>query len=170
MGSTSSSMWAEASRNRMSCGWASAASRAVSSTPSRRSSGICSSRRDPRRRRRRPLRPRRRGVVPLRGRFRTLAERVFVGLLGAGENYKRTPCVGGAEEADRMSGMFDADFFIAVIVATIVSFVIGGIWYGPAFGEAWMGALGKAGADMEGMRKRAPQGVGAGVVGAVIAA
>src|SRR5437667_280648 len=49
MGSISSSTLAEASKNRTSCGWASAASRAVSSTPLRRSSGICSSRRDPRR-------------------------------------------------------------------------------------------------------------------------
>src|SRR3989449_5382203 len=135
MGSISSSTLAEASKNRTSCGWANAASRAVSSTPSRRSSGICSSRRDPRRRRRRPLRPRRRGVVPLRGRFRTLAERVFVGLLGAGENYKRTPCVGGAEEADRMAGMVDAHFFIGGLGGAIVCFVIGGVWYGSPFGK-----------------------------------
>ena len=58
-------------------------------------------------------------MVPLRGRSQTLAERVFVGLHGARESYKETPCVGGGQEADRMSVMFDANFFIAVIVATI---------------------------------------------------
>ena len=58
-----------------------------------------------------------------------------------------------------MSVMFDANFFIAVIVATIVSFVVGGIWYGPAFGKAWMAALGKTEADMDAMRKRGAQRV-----------
>ena len=68
-----------------------------------------------------------------------------------------------------MSVMFGANFFIAVIVATIVSFAVGGIWYGPAFGKAWMAALGKTDADMETMRKRAPKGFAAGLVGAFIA-
>jgi MFS family permease len=68
-----------------------------------------------------------------------------------------------------MAVMIDATFFIAVIVATIVSFVIGGIWYGPAFGKAWMAALGKTDADKEEMRKRAPKGFMAGLVGAFIA-
>jgi len=29
---------------------------------------------------------------------------------------------------------------LAVFLATLSSFVIGGIWYGPLFGKAWMGA------------------------------
>lgn len=31
---------------------------------------------------------------------------------------------------------------LAVLIATISSFVIGGIWYGPLFGQAWMTAHG----------------------------
>src|SRR5256885_12013612 len=69
-----------------------------------------------------------------------------------------------------MAIMFDGNFFIAVIASTILSFVIGGIWYaGPVFGKAWMAALGKTEADKEGMRKQAPQGFVAGLGGAVIA-
>jgi len=65
--------------------------------------------------------------------------------------------------------MFDGTFFIAVIVSTFVSFVIGGIWYArPVFGNAWMAALGKTNADMEAMRKQAPKGFAAGLIGAFI--
>src|SRR2546425_11851794 len=70
-----------------------------------------------------------------------------------------------------MALMLDANFYIAAIVATIVSFVIGGIWYArPVFGRAWMAALGKTEADMEAMRQRAPKGVAAGGIGSLIAA
>lgn len=31
---------------------------------------------------------------------------------------------------------------LAVFLATVVAFVIGGIWYGPLFGKAWMAAHG----------------------------
>src|SRR5437016_6644383 len=66
--------------------------------------------------------------------------------------------------------MFDGNFFLAVIASTILSFVIGGIWYaGPVFGKAWMAALGKTEADKEAMRKQAPKGFVAGLVGAFIA-
>src|SRR3989440_11680668 len=69
-----------------------------------------------------------------------------------------------------MAIMFDGNFFIAVIASTILSFVIGGIWYaGPVFGKAWMAALGKTEADKEAMRKQAPKGFVAGLVGGVIA-
>ncbi len=68
-----------------------------------------------------------------------------------------------------MALMLDTNFYIAVIVATIVSFVIGGIWYGPAFGKAWMAALGKTEADKEAMRKRAPKGFVVGLIGSFIA-
>lgn len=67
--------------------------------------------------------------------------------------------------------MLDATFFIAVIAATIVSFVLGGIWYAsPVFGRAWMAALGKTDADKEAMRKRAPIGFAAGLIMNLIAA
>src|SRR2546421_6102100 len=70
-----------------------------------------------------------------------------------------------------MAIMFDGNFFIAVIASTILSFVIGGIWYaGPVFGKAWMAALGKTEADKEAMRKQAPKGFVAGMGRAVIAA
>ena len=70
-----------------------------------------------------------------------------------------------------MALMLDTNFYIAVVVATIVSFVIGGIWYSrAAFGKAWMAALGKTEADMEAMRKQAPKGFVAGLVANFIAA
>lgn len=37
----------------------------------------------------------------------------------------------------------------AVIAATIVGFLLGGIWYGPLFGNAWLAALGKTAEDIE---------------------
>ena len=33
--------------------------------------------------------------------------------------------------------------WLAVIVATAVGFIIGAIWYGPLFGDAWLSAIGK---------------------------
>src|SRR5438309_10405300 len=69
-----------------------------------------------------------------------------------------------------MAIMLDSTFFLAVIASTIGSFVIGGIWYaGPVFGNAWMAALGKTDADKEAMRKQAPKGFVAGLIGALIA-
>ena len=64
--------------------------------------------------------------------------------------------------------MMDTNAWIGVIVAAIVSFVIGGIWYGPAFGKMWMAALGKTDADKEAMRKQAPKGFLAGLIGSFI--
>ena len=37
----------------------------------------------------------------------------------------------------------------AILVATAVAFVLGGIWYGPVFGKAWLAAMGKAAEDLE---------------------
>lgn len=37
----------------------------------------------------------------------------------------------------------------AVLVATVLAFVLGGIWYGPVFGTAWLEALGKTEDDIE---------------------
>ncbi len=31
----------------------------------------------------------------------------------------------------------------AILVATVVAFGIGGLWYGPLFGQAWLKAMGK---------------------------
>jgi len=37
--------------------------------------------------------------------------------------------------------IFDVNW-IAVIVAALAGFMVGGIWYGPVMGEKWMGAVG----------------------------
>lgn len=40
--------------------------------------------------------------------------------------------------------------WISILVATLSAFAIGGLWYGPLFGKAWMQALGINEADMAG--------------------
>lgn len=37
----------------------------------------------------------------------------------------------------------------AIIVSTVLAFVLGGLWYGPLFGQAWMQAIGKTEADIQ---------------------
>lgn len=37
----------------------------------------------------------------------------------------------------------------AILVATALAFVLGGLWYGPLFGQAWMQALGKTEDDIQ---------------------
>ena len=37
----------------------------------------------------------------------------------------------------------------AVVAATVAGFLLGGIWYGPLFGNAWLAALGKTEEDIE---------------------
>ena len=37
----------------------------------------------------------------------------------------------------------------AILVATAAAFVLGGIWYGPVFGQAWLSALGKSADDLK---------------------
>ena len=37
----------------------------------------------------------------------------------------------------------------AVLVATVLAFVLGGLWYGPLFGKAWLAAMGKTEEDIE---------------------
>ncbi len=39
--------------------------------------------------------------------------------------------------------------WLAILIATVVAFVLGGLWYGPLFGQAWMDALGKTEDDIE---------------------
>jgi hypothetical protein len=46
--------------------------------------------------------------------------------------------------------------WIAVLVAAIVSMVIGIIWYGPLFGKKWMEMSGKTMKDFEGMKSKMP--------------
>ena len=44
--------------------------------------------------------------------------------------------------------MFDINLF-AVLVAAIISMVLGGLWYGPLFGKAWMKLIGMSDADLK---------------------
>ena len=37
----------------------------------------------------------------------------------------------------------------AIVVATAVAFALGGVWYGPLFGKAWLAALGKTEDDIQ---------------------
>ena len=37
----------------------------------------------------------------------------------------------------------------AILVATAAAFALGGLWYGPVFGKAWMAALGKTEDDIQ---------------------
>lgn len=39
--------------------------------------------------------------------------------------------------------------WLAILIATVAAFVLGGLWYGPVFGQAWMAALGKTEDDIE---------------------
>ncbi len=39
--------------------------------------------------------------------------------------------------------------WLSVLIATISSFIIGGIWYGPLFGKAWMTAFGYTEEDLK---------------------
>lgn len=38
---------------------------------------------------------------------------------------------------------FDEVNWLAVLAATAAGFLLGGLWYGPLFGKAWMSAVGK---------------------------
>jgi len=39
--------------------------------------------------------------------------------------------------------------WIAIVAATVVAFALGGLWYGPLFGKAWMVALGKTADELD---------------------
>ena len=41
--------------------------------------------------------------------------------------------------------------WLAMIAAAVAGFAVGGIWYGPLFGKAWMAARGIAKEDTAGM-------------------
>jgi len=44
--------------------------------------------------------------------------------------------------------------YLAVLVATVVAFAIGALWYGPLFGKPWMKLMGYTKKDMEKMKKK----------------
>jgi len=39
--------------------------------------------------------------------------------------------------------------WLAILVATLAGFMLGGIWYGPLFGKAWLDAIGKTEDEIE---------------------
>ena len=39
--------------------------------------------------------------------------------------------------------------WLAILIATAVAFLLGGLWYGPLFGQAWLSALGKTQDEIE---------------------
>ena len=41
--------------------------------------------------------------------------------------------------------------WIGILAAAVAGFVIGGLWYGPLFGKAWMAARGISPDDKDGM-------------------
>ena len=58
--------------------------------------------------------------------------------------------------------------WLSVVVATISSFLIGGIWYGPLFGKSWMSAFGFTLAYLE--KRNMPKVFGLSLILAFIAA
>jgi hypothetical protein len=44
---------------------------------------------------------------------------------------------------------FIASDWLPILIATAVAFALGGLWYGPLFGNAWVAALGKSPDDIE---------------------
>lgn len=54
--------------------------------------------------------------------------------------------------------------YLAVVVAAVVAFVIGGIWYGPVFGKRWMALLARPRDQMG----QAPVGFALGGVAALV--
>lgn len=47
-----------------------------------------------------------------------------------------------------MEGLAEMNW-LAILAATLAGFAIGGVWYGPLFGNAWLAALGKKLEDLE---------------------
>ena len=39
--------------------------------------------------------------------------------------------------------------WLAILAATAAGFVLGGLWYGPLFGKAWLAAIGKTADEIE---------------------
>lgn len=49
-----------------------------------------------------------------------------------------------------MGSAFENINWLSVMVASISSFLVGGVWYGPLFGKAWMHAFGFTESDLNG--------------------
>lgn len=58
--------------------------------------------------------------------------------------------------------------YMAVVVAAIVSMIIGGIWHGPLFGEIWMKAAGKTKKDIDAAKDNLPKMYAITFVGALV--
>lgn len=58
--------------------------------------------------------------------------------------------------------------WLAVLVAAVSSFVIGGLWYGPLFGRAWMQAFGFTEEDLK--QRSVPKTFGLSLLLAFVAA
>ena len=48
--------------------------------------------------------------------------------------------------------------YLAVLVAAIVSMIIGFLWYGPVFGKKWMGMMGMGQADIDAAKAKGGMG------------
>lgn len=48
--------------------------------------------------------------------------------------------------------------YLALVLSSVASMIIGMIWYGPLFGEAWMKEMGFTKADMEKAKKKGMAG------------
>ena len=44
---------------------------------------------------------------------------------------------------------FSTFSWLPVLVATVAGFILGGLWYGPLFGNAWLKAIGKKPEDLK---------------------
>jgi hypothetical protein len=59
---------------------------------------------------------------------------------------------------------------VAVLVAAIVSMVLGAIWHGPLFGKVWMKAAGKTQKDIDGAKGEMPKMYAITFIGALVTA
>lgn len=57
--------------------------------------------------------------------------------------------------------------WVGVVVATVAAMVIGGVWYGPLFGNRWMALIGKTKQELQ-AQGNAGIGYGIAIVGAFI--
>jgi hypothetical protein len=63
---------------------------------------------------------------------------------------------------------FESMNWLAVLVAAVSAFVIGGLWYGPLFGRAWMQAFGFTEEDLK--QRSMPKTFGLSLLLALVAA
>jgi hypothetical protein len=60
--------------------------------------------------------------------------------------------------------------YLAVLVAAIVSFALGWIWYGPLFGNMWKGLMGFTDESMKNMKLSPTQAIAGGFVSSLVTA